>query len=65
MHQRIEDVVYSEVPGMKRVSSGKTVTTEEMKEKLLSGGYFKDILFMEASHTEIMTKVHEYMEVCE
>ena len=41
---------------MKRVSSGKTVTTEEMKEKLLGGGLFKDILFVEAPHTELMTK---------
>ncbi len=56
LHKRIEEAVYSEVPGMKRVSSGKAITTEEMKKKLLSGGYFKDILFMEAPHTEIMTK---------
>lgn len=56
LHKRIEDVVYAEVPGMKRVSSGKAITTEEMKAKLLSGGYFKDILFMEAPHTEVMTK---------
>lgn len=56
LHKKIEDVVYSEVPGMKRVSSGKAITTEEMKKKLLSGGYFKDILCMEAPHTELMTK---------
>ena len=29
---------------------------EEMKEKLLSGGYFKNILFVEAPHVELMTK---------
>lgn len=56
LHKRIEDVVYSEVLGMKRVSSGRTVSMEEMQEKLLSGGYFKDILFLEAPHSEIMTK---------
>lgn len=56
LHMRIEDVVYTEVPNMKRVSSGKAITTEEMREKLLSGGYFKDILFMEAFHTEVMSK---------
>lgn len=56
LHKRIEDVVYSEIPQMKRISSGKTVTTEEMKEKLLGGGLFKDILFVEAPHTELMTK---------
>ncbi len=56
LHKRIEDAVYSEVPGMKRVSSGKAIKTEEMKKKLLSGGYFKDILFVESPHVEIMTK---------
>lgn len=56
LHQRIEEAVYSEVPAMKRVSSGKSITTEEMKDKLLYGGYFKDILFIEAPHSEIMTK---------
>ena len=56
LHKRIEEVVYSEIPNIKRVSSGKSISTEEMKEKLLSGGYFKDILFMEAPHVEIMSK---------
>lgn len=56
LHKRIEEVVYCEVPAMKRVSSGKSISTEEMKEKLLAGGYFKDILFTEAPHVEIMTK---------
>lgn len=56
LHRQIENAVYEEVPGLKRVSSGKSLTTEEMTEKLLSGGYFKDILFVEAPHTELMTK---------
>lgn len=56
LHKRIEEVVYAEAPQMKRVSSGKSVTTEEMKEKLLCGGYFKDILFVEAPHVERMSK---------
>lgn len=56
LHRRIEDTVYAEVPQMKRVSSGKAISTEEMKEKLLSGGYFKDIIFVEAPHVEVMTK---------
>lgn len=56
LHKRIEDAVYTEIPKMKRVSSGKTISTEEMEEKLLSGGYFKNILFVEAPHVEIMTK---------
>ncbi len=56
LHMRIEDAVYTEIPNLKRVSSGKTITTEEMKEKLLSGGYFKDLMFIEAPHVEVMTK---------
>ena len=38
LHRRIEEVVYAEVPTMKRVSSGKSISTEEMKTKLLTGG---------------------------
>lgn len=56
LHRRIEEVVYAEVPTMKRVSSGKSISTEEMKTKLLTGGYFKDILFVEAPHVEVMNK---------
>ncbi|MCI8634308.1 MAG: class I SAM-dependent methyltransferase [Eubacterium sp.] len=56
LHKRIEEAVYSEVPDLKRVSSGKSVSTQEMEEKLLYGGYFKEILFMEAPHVEVMTK---------
>ncbi len=62
LHKRIEDAVYGELPEMKRVSSGKTVSTEEMKEKLLSGGYFKNILSVEAPHVELMTK-ERYMNI--
>lgn len=56
LHKRIEEVVYIELPGMKRVSSGSTVSTDQMKEKLLSGGYFKNIFYVEAPHIELMTK---------
>lgn len=56
LHKQIEDAVYSEVPNMKRVSSGKGISMEEMKEKMMSGGYFKNILFMEAPHTVKMTR---------
>lgn len=34
LHKEIEAVVYAEIPGMKRVSSGGTVTTEQIEEKL-------------------------------
>lgn len=62
VHKRIEEVIYAEIPNMRRVSSGKSITTEQMKEKLLSGGYFKDILFIEAPHVEVMTK-ERYMSI--
>lgn len=62
LHKRIEEVIYTEVPNMRRVSSGKSITTEQMKEKLLSGGYFKDILFIESPHVEVMTK-ERYMSI--
>lgn len=55
LHMEIEDMIYKEVPNMKRVSSGSTITTELMEEKL-SGSAFKDIIFMEASYEELMTK---------
>lgn len=51
---RIEEMILEEVPGMERVSSGGTVTTDIMLEKL--GDVFKDIVFMEAMHEETMTK---------
>lgn len=62
LHQRLEEAVYSELPKVKRVSSGRTVITEEMRDKLLSGGYFRDILFMEAPYVEIMSK-ERYMNI--
>lgn len=55
LHTEIEDMIYKEIPNMKRVSSGSTMTTEIM-EKKLSGGAFGDIIFMEAFYEEMMTK---------
>ena len=54
LHTEIEEMIYKEVPNMKRVSSGGTVTTEIMMEKL--DGKFHNIIFMECMHEEIMTK---------
>lgn len=39
---------------MKRVSSGETVTTEAIQEKL--GSAFHDIIFMECMHEEVVVK---------
>lgn len=54
LHTEIEDMIYKEVPNMKRVSSGGTVTTEIMLDKL--GDVFENLIFMECMHEEIMTK---------
>ncbi|WP_026664780.1 class I SAM-dependent methyltransferase [Butyrivibrio sp. FC2001] len=50
----IEEMIHRIVPELKRVSSGASVTTEIIKNKL--GGNFKNIVFMEAEHEEIMSK---------
>lgn len=54
LHMEIEDMIYKELPDMKRVSSGSIVTMEAMLEKL--GGYFKDLIFMECIYDERMSK---------
>lgn len=55
LHTEIETMIYQEVPNMKRVSSGSTVTTELMAEKL-RGGVFESLIFMECMHDETMSK---------
>lgn len=62
LHMDIEKIVYSEVPKMKRVSSGGTVTTEEMYEKACGTGLFEDIVLIEAPYYEKMTK-ERYMNI--
>lgn len=62
LHKEIEAIVYAEIPGMKRVSSGGTVTTEEMERKLCAGGCFKNLIFMECNHEEVMAK-ERYMNI--
>lgn len=62
LHTEIEEMIYKEVAGMKRVSSGSTVTTEQMYEKLCTEGYFKNLIFMECAHEEVMTK-ERYMNI--
>lgn len=61
LHTDIEEMIYREIPDMKRVSSGNTMTTEIIEEKL-SGSAFKNIVFMEASYEELMSK-ERYMNI--
>lgn len=58
----IEEIVYSEIPGIKRVSSGKSLTTADLQEKMFCTGQFRDIVFMETPHEETMS-VERYMNI--
>lgn len=62
LHMEIEQIVYDEIQTTKRVSSGNKLTSEEMAEKLMGSGYFKDMLFIEGNHEEKMT-VERYMNI--
>lgn len=54
LHKEIEEMIYREVPRLKRVSSGSTVTTDAIEEKLRD--HFQKIVFLETRYEEIMTK---------
>lgn len=60
IHSEIEEMIRKEVPGMKRVSSGSTVTTQDMLDKF--GGGIDRLIFMECLHDEVMTK-QRYMNI--
>ncbi|MDE7417585.1 MAG: class I SAM-dependent methyltransferase [Lachnospiraceae bacterium] len=60
IHKKIEDMIYKEVPNMNRVSSGNVITTEMMVQKV--GDHFKDLIFMECMHDELMSK-ERYMNI--
>lgn len=60
--QKIEDVIYEEIPSINRVSSGNKITTEEMYDKLCGAGLFESIVFMESPHVERMSKTR-YMNI--
>lgn len=62
LHMEIEDIVYSEIPEMKRISSGATIRTKDMYEKMCGTGLFDGIIFMEAPYCEHMTK-ERYMNI--
>jgi SAM-dependent methyltransferase len=55
LHTRIEGIVESMIPGLRRVSSGAAKYTSDMEETLLASGDFEDVLFVEAPHEETMT----------
>lgn len=54
IHTEIEEMIYKEVPDLKRVSSGSTITTEYIASNVGDG--FEIPIFLECAHDEQMTK---------
>ncbi|MBY0358230.1 MAG: class I SAM-dependent methyltransferase [Candidatus Obscuribacterales bacterium] len=53
---KIDSKIKEIVPEIKRVSSGSAKTTREWDKELISTGQFRDVLFMESKHCEIMSQ---------
>ena len=60
LHTEIEDIIYDAAPNIQRVSSGSKSHTKNWEEVLISSGHFKDVIFMEVEHFEIMS-IERYM----
>jgi ubiquinone/menaquinone biosynthesis C-methylase UbiE len=56
IHKRIESCIYKIVPDIKRVSSGSSKYTEDIRSTLLSTGHFKNVVFTEGYHEVEMTQ---------
>ncbi len=54
LNKQIEEMIMKEIPGMERVSSGVTVKKKIILKKL--GDIFRNLIFMEKMHEEVMTK---------
>lgn len=54
-HLEIENWIHQQIH-VKRVSSGSSCYTKEIDEILLKGGYFKNLIFMEAPHSVEMSR---------
>ena len=55
-HTKIEKIIYSIAPKIKRVSSGSKKYTVGLEKKLLFNNYFNNLIFVEGDHEENMTK---------
>lgn len=60
LHLEIEDIIYKEMPGMKRVSSARKMTTTQILEKM--GDMNLEVVHLEAQHNEKMSK-ERYMNI--
>ncbi len=56
LHTEIEAIIYDIVPDLKRVSSGGAKYRGDLHRDLVSTGHFRDCVFVEANHEEIMSK---------
>lgn len=54
-HMEIENWIHQQVD-LKRVSSGNSRYTRDLHQTLLKGGFFKNLVFMEARHSVKMSK---------
>ena len=55
LHQEVESMIKQMVPNLQRVSSGSQ-NVKDWFSVLTEGNYFKDVMFMECKHHEIMSK---------
>ena len=56
LHMELENIIYSELPNLKRVSSGGSKHTKDWSEILLTDGHFSKPVFIEAQHEEVMSR---------
>jgi len=54
-HTTIENKIYEIAPNIQRVSSGNKKHTKNWNEVIRSTGHFKDVIFMEMDHDEVMS----------
>ena len=56
LQMEIESEIRQLVPSLKRVSSGSKQYTSDLEKTLITDGFFKDVIFIEAQHEVVMTK---------
>ena len=54
----IENYLHTLVPGMKRISSGRSEFCATLTDRLLQCGSFSDVIYVEGRHTELQTPAH-------
>lgn len=55
LHLEIENMIKRKIPGLKRVSSGSQ-DVKDWSQVLTVTGHFKDVIFMECNHHEVMSQ---------